>query len=69
MDIIEELHQVEVIREAGCNLHIDSGRYVMENDRDVSDRHSLDVEHTSAARLEAHWQAFADIHRAQQVAA
>lgn len=56
--LTEELAAFGEVRQGGCLLRVEAGEYVMEECRNIFNRHRIHVASTSEERLEAHWQQF-----------
>lgn len=54
----EEIERFGEVRDGGCLLRIENGEYVMEERRNIFNRHRVSIASTSEERLEAHWKQF-----------
>lgn len=61
--LTEEIERFGEVRDGGCLLRVENGEYVMEECRNIFNRHRLDVASTSEDRLEAHWAGFVEGNR------
>lgn len=61
--LTDEIERFGEVRDGGCLLRVENGEYVMEECRNIFNRHRLDVASTSEDRLEAHWSRFVRANR------
>lgn len=61
--LTEEIERFGEVRDGGCLLRKEKGEYVMEESRNIFNRHRLDAASTSEERLEAHWRQFVEANR------
>ena len=62
--LIQEIEKFGEVREGGCILRIEGGCYKMEVARNLmKPKHTLAINTTDEARLEAHWAGFVEANR------